>query len=296
MSRPAPRVRRWPDLLIGLLTDIHIGFDPGNPDEHNMLRLRMVLDRLIDGPNRPDLLLMTGDLTENGDLDCCKRLAAEVSRCPFPVWPMVGNHDHRANLIAAFPQTPSEGGFIHYALEHEGLRLLMLDTFEPGRHGGAFCEARSEWLKAQLSAHADVPTVIIMHHPPFDVGIPWMDTDPAEPWVARFADAISGHKQIMAILCGHVHRTILTGWNGIPLAICPSVAPAVALNFTPIDPDIADGRDLISDEPAGFALHRWNGRQLVTHFEVTEKLRTLARYDENLQPMIREMLAERPAG
>jgi Icc protein len=281
-------------LLIGQITDIHIGFDPGNPDEHNMQRLRAVIDRLRNGPNRPDLLLLTGDLTEAGTPDCYRRLAEEVSKCPCPVWPMVGNHDDRAALLAAFPQTPSEGGFVHYALEADGLRLLMLDTFEPGRHGGAFCEARAAWLAAELAAHPDVPTAIVMHHPPFDAGIPWMDTDPAEPWVARFAGAISGHRQIVSILCGHVHRTILSGWNGIPIAICPSVAPAVALNFAAIDPKTPDGRDLITDEPAGFALHRWNGRQLVTHFEVIEKLRSLANFDETLQPMIQEMMAERP--
>ena len=51
-------------MLIGQITDIHIGFEPGNPDEPNMHRLRAVLERLFDGPNRPDLLLLTGDLTE----------------------------------------------------------------------------------------------------------------------------------------------------------------------------------------------------------------------------------------
>jgi hypothetical protein len=27
---------------------------------------------------------------------------------------------------------------------------VLLDTFEPGRHGGAFCEARQAWLTAAL--------------------------------------------------------------------------------------------------------------------------------------------------
>src|SRR3546814_7660429 len=41
-----------------------------------------------------------------------------------------------------------------------------LDTFEQGRHGGAFCERRAAWLAAQLSAHRTTPTLIFMHHPP----------------------------------------------------------------------------------------------------------------------------------
>ena len=93
-------------MLIAQITDIHIGFDKGNPDEHNMLRLRAVLDHLVNGPNRPDLLLLSGDLTEAGDPADYARLAAAVSICPFPVWPMTGNHDRREPLRAAFPHTP----------------------------------------------------------------------------------------------------------------------------------------------------------------------------------------------
>lgn len=50
-------------MLIAQITDVHIGFEPGNPDEPNMQRLQAVIRRLVEGPNRPDLLLMTGDLT-----------------------------------------------------------------------------------------------------------------------------------------------------------------------------------------------------------------------------------------
>jgi Icc protein len=281
-------------VLIAQVTDIHIGFDPGNPDEHNMVRLKSVLARLAEGPNRPDMLLLTGDLTESGDADCYRRLIDALGVCPFPVWPMVGNHDSREELLAAFPQAPSSGGFVQYAIEGRNLRVLMLDTFEPGRHGGAFCDERAAWLKAELAAHPDTPTLIAMHHPPVAAGIVWMDTDAAEPWVARFADAIAGHLQIVSIICGHVHRTLMTGWKGVPLVICPSIAPAVALNLSPIDAERPDGRDLISDEQAGYALHRWNGENLISHFESVGSLRCLARFDENLQPMIRAMLAERP--
>ena len=74
-------------MLIAQITDIHIGFDPDNPAEYNRKRLDEVLDVLIEGPNRPDLLLATGDITDRGDADSYRRLATAFSRCPFPVWP-----------------------------------------------------------------------------------------------------------------------------------------------------------------------------------------------------------------
>jgi len=282
-------------MLIAQITDIHIGFHKGNPDEHNMLRLRAVLAKLASGPNRPDLLLLSGDLTEDGAPEDYARLAAEVSACPFPVWPMVGNHDLREPLRAAFPQVPpAPGGFVHYALDQGPLRVIALDTLEPARHGGGFCEERARWLAETLSSAPDRPTLVALHHPPFSAGIPWMDTDPREPWVARLAATLAGHNQVKALVAGHLHRTVLSHWEGRPVLVCPSSAPAVGLDLSPLDPDRPDERVLITDEPPGYCLHRWTGRDVVSHFEYAGDYRVFARYDAGLQPMIREMLAERP--
>ena len=286
-------------MLIAQITDIHIGFDKskagGNPEEHNMLRLRAVLDKLVNGPNVPDLLLLSGDLTEDGAAQDYARLAEAVAVCPFPVWPMTGNHDSRAALRAAFAQTPgSPEDFVHYVLDHGALRIVVLDTLEIGRHGGGFCEARARWLDETLATAPDKPTLVALHHPPFPAGIPWMDTDPREPWVARLAGALSGHGQVKGLIAGHLHRTILSNWDGLPVVVCPSVAPAVGLDLTPIDADRPDDRTLITDEPPGYCLHLWNGTDVVTHFEYAGNYRVFARYDTGLQGMIREMMGERP--
>ena len=188
-------------MLIAQITDTHIGFDRGDPDEYNMARLSAVFDRLIEGPNRPDLLLLSGDLTEYGDAASYVWLAETVARCPFPVHVMVGNHDEREPLLAGFPQTPSVDGFVQYALELDRIRLVALDTLEPGRHGGAFCEMRAGWLRTQLTAKPDMPTLIAMHHPPFESGIAWLGSEAGEDWVARFAATIA-----RATTCLHVPR------------------------------------------------------------------------------------------
>jgi len=98
-------------VLIAQITDIHVGFDRASQDDRNLQRLKAVVDRLSDGPNRPDMALLTGDLCEFGDAQSYALLAAALRDCPFPVWPMVGNHDAREPLIAAFPQTQLQGGF-----------------------------------------------------------------------------------------------------------------------------------------------------------------------------------------
>lgn len=281
-------------MLIAQMTDIHIGFDPEEePEELNLRRFRATLARVLGGPNRPDMLVVSGDLTDRGDLESFADVAAMLSGCPFPVWPMVGNHDSREGLFEAFPQVRGEGGFAHYALEADGLRIVLLDTLEPGRHGGAFCEARARWLAAELAAHPGTPTVIFMHHPPVVSGIDWMDPGAGEDWIARFGAVVEGQSQILAIHCGHLHRPITTTFRGIPLSVTGSVAPLVAMDLRHVDLDHPDGRDLITTEPPRYALHRWDGHALVSHYEDVSGWHALAHYTDKLQPMIHDMFGER---
>ena len=150
-------------MLIAQMTDIHIGFAPDEkPEELNRVRFRATLKRLLEGPNTPDMLVLSGDVTDRGDLESFEKLAADLEGLPFPVWPMVGNHDTRDALLGVFPQVRLDGGFLQYAIEGDGLRVLLLDTLELGRHAGAFCETRAAWLTAQLDAHPDTPTLIFM--------------------------------------------------------------------------------------------------------------------------------------
>jgi 3',5'-cyclic-AMP phosphodiesterase len=282
-------------MLIAQITDIHLGFDPDNPSEFNRKRLDQVLRLLINMRPMPDLLLATGDLVDRGDSDSYRRLQNALSICPFPVWPCVGNHDVRETFAEWFPHIPMIDGFVQYEVDAGEVRFLILDTLEEGRHGGAFCETRAAWLAARLAEQPQRKTMIVMHHPPVDVGIEWMSTHPAEPWVERFADTIAGHSQVTGIICGHLHRPISVAWRGTTISICPSTAPQVALDLAPIDPDVPDNRAMIIADPPAFALHKWNGRELVSHFDTADEHVMLAKFDAKMQPLIKSLMDERPA-
>jgi len=281
-------------MLIAQVTDIHLGFEPDNPAEFNRKRLDQVLRQLSAMKPRPDMLLATGDLVDRGDGESYRRLRNALDGCPFPVFYCLGNHDVRENFVQWFPETPTADGFVQYEHETPDLRILFLDTLEEGRHGGAFCETRADWLKARLAEKPDAKTLIIMHHPPVEVGVEWMNTHPDEPWVRRVAETIDGHDQIVGIICGHLHRSITAGWRGKTIAICASTAPQVALDLSRIDPEQPDGRPMIIADPPAFALHRWNGQELVSHFDNADEHVVLARFDAKMQDLVRSLLSERP--
>jgi 3',5'-cyclic-AMP phosphodiesterase len=281
-------------MLIAQITDIHLGFDPDNPTEFNRRRLDQVIRVLTAMTPQPDLLLATGDLVDRGDRDSYRRLRNALSVCPFPVWPCMGNHDVRESFSEEFPEIPVVDRYVQYEVDAGEVRFLVIDTLEEGRHGGAFCDVRARWLRDRLAEQPDRDTMIVMHHPPVDVGIEWMATQDDEPWVARFAAAISGHAQVKGIISGHLHRPISVAWRGTTVMVCPSTAPQVALDLSPIDPERPDNRAMIIADPPAYALHKWNGRELVSHFDTAEDHVMLAKFDATMQPLVQTLMAERP--
>jgi 3',5'-cyclic AMP phosphodiesterase CpdA len=280
-------------LLIAQVTDLHLGFDQADPNEFNRRRLDRTLRALVEMVPRPDLLLLTGDLAEEGDDEVSyARLKEALAGLPFPWFMAMGNHDSREPFQRVFPDAPvAEDGFVQYAIEDLPLRILVLDTLEVGRHGGGFCETRAAWLRARLGEAPERPTLIVLHHPPIESGLSWMTENPDAPWIRRLAEIVSGQGNIVAMIAGHLHRPVITSWSGTTLVVCPSSAPQVALDLAPIDPERPDGRAMIVADPPCFALHLWDGRQLLTHFGTAEEHDVIAAYTEKLQPLVR-MLAE----
>ena len=283
-------------MLIAQITDVHLGFDPGRADETNRLRLDRVIAALNALSPQPDLLLVTGDIADRGTAEAYAQFREAISALACPVYCCPGNHDRRDPFRQALPQPGADTGFVQYGFDAGELRVLVLDTLEEGRHGGSFCETRAAWLAGELARHADRPTLIALHHPPIASGIAWMDPAPAAPWIERLAQTVRGAGQIVKIICGHIHRPIAAQWQGHGLAICAATAAQLSLDLAPIDPASPDGRAMITDAPPAFALHHWNGRELVTHFGVAQDAQVLANYDESMQELVSKVARERRPG
>lgn len=281
-------------MLVAQITDVHLGFEPGNPDELNRQRLDRTL-RLLSRMNpRPDLLLATGDLADNGDdYESYQRWKEAIADLPFPVYPAMGNHDSRAPFLELFPDQPTADGFLQYAIENLPVRILVLDTLEVGRHGGGFCEIRAGWLRDRLAEAPGRPTLLVLHHPPIETGLSWMTENPEAAWVKRLQPIVEGQANIVAMISGHLHRPIVTRWAGTTLAVCPATAPQVALDMQPMDADAPDNRPMIVADRPYFALHYWNGRQLISHFDTAEPHDVLARFTAKRTPLIRMLKEER---
>ncbi|VVE62579.1 phosphodiesterase [Pandoraea captiosa] len=229
--------------------------------------LRHALAAIRRWTPRPDAIIATGDLIDTPHPSEYEVLRACLADLDIPLYLVVGNHDHREALRDAFPthRYLRDGGeFVQYRIDLGPLTVLVLDTQDPPGAGGHLCDARLTWLDEQLAACTGRPTIIAMHHPPFETGIEFMDGyGLSAQGRAGFARVTSRYAHIERVICGHLHRSIqasVEGAPGIMASTCVSTAHQITLALASGAPGS------ITLEPPGFAMHLWQpGAGLRTH-------------------------------
>ena len=228
------------------LSDLHLSAANAPQKAALLDRIAASITRM---PARPDFAVLSGDLTDRGDVESYRLLKDMLADFPVPVHLALGNHDTRRGFHAVFG--PGEGAYDHATLAGD-LHLITLDTSVPARVHGTLDAAQLDWLATELDRHPDRVKLIVLHHPPRldPAALPWSTLD--APSTAALGEVIQG-KPIAGLLSGHVHMNRMTLWQGAPLIV------STGLHST-IDPLHEDGLRIL--EGAGFGLCRWSGAGL----------------------------------
>lgn len=214
-------------MIIAQISDTHIALEAPDADRRIRDFERTILDiNKLDPP--PDIIVHTGDIVQNGRLDEYKRAAEILQMANAPVYVMVGNKDDRAHLRKIFSSVDyltNNSEFIAYTIEDFAVRLVMLDTLNPGSNKGGFCEKRLACLVETLEAETSGPVAVFAHHPPFHVQ---EGPDPlhfeSEEILQRFCSTLQRFPSIISIFCGHVHRGVAGLVGNIPVLVMPCIA------------------------------------------------------------------------
>ena len=124
---------------------------------------------------------------------------------------------------------------------------------------GQYCDARCAWLANELERADQRPTYIFMHHPPFDIGVPYVDRIKLEEPDA-FVDALAAGKNIRHIFFGHVHRSVYVNWHGIPCTSLPGTNHQVPLIRESVGTSY-------SQEPPGYGVIFIDHSRVAMHFD-----------------------------
>ena len=223
-------------MIIAQISDTHIDLN----DHHSASKIQD-LERCVNDINglniRPDVVIHTGDLAHNGTIEKYKKAAEIFEKLLCPLFIAAGNRDNRIALNAILPNNCSilkNTSYIQYSVDTFPVRLIAIDTLSETTNMGDFCDVRADNLYRMLEENRTKPTVIFMHHPPFEIiksKHKWQfDTQEA---VIIFEKAVEGHRQIMRAFCGHSHRDATGITAGIPASCTPSIALNLRLGEFP---------------------------------------------------------------
>lgn len=224
--------------VIAQISDVHIGGRVHDAGE----RFSESIEAINAMGRQPDLVLVTGDMTESGTEEQWDEFLSLLA--PLRArWDVVrGNHDRAIDAYVG-----------HRSIELGELHVVLLDT-----SSDEFTDDDARWLDAHLGADPARPTVIAIHQPPFETGIWWMDCVGLRGG-DRFEAVVRRHPQVLHVMSGHVHRPITTAWAGCLLTVCPSSAVLVAGDLDPAhDPSE-------TAEPPMIAVHAYLGDSVVSH-------------------------------
>ena len=169
-------------ILIAQISDLHLrprGLPALGFVDTNALARRAVATLLALRPV-PAAVLVTGDIADSGDPREYAMAREILSALPMPVHVIPGNHDRREAMREGLAGTgwigPAGSGAINYAVDAGPLRLVCLDSLVEGRASGELGAETLAWLDTTLAEGSDRPTLVAVHHPPFNTGLSHMDS------------------------------------------------------------------------------------------------------------------------
>jgi Icc protein len=222
----APFTAEKDSVLLVQLTDSHLFAEAGGKllGMDTAESLQRVVDLVLTEHPRVDLILATGDLSQDGSLSSYERFRQLSERIAAPVRWCPGNHDE----LASMQQAAQGSELMAPVLDIGAWRVVMLDTLVPGSVFGMLRAEQLELLERALRQSPERPHLICLHHHPVTIGSRWMDNIGLHNHEALF-EVLDRFSCVKALLWGHIHQEF-DGWRG---GVRLLAAPSTGVQFTP---------------------------------------------------------------
>ncbi len=202
------------------ITDCHL---PGDPDrEYRGINSHQNLKRMLQKAKEfaPDLLLATGDLSEDGSPASYKAIHSYFEALGIPVLALPGNHDAPALLASTFSSSPVDELAVS---EHGAWQIVRLNSCVENRVEGRIGVKILAELEQVLSQDKCRPRLVALHHQPISVDTPWIDKYRLFE-ADEFLQLIDQCEGVKAVVWGHVHQVYACQRDGVAMLGGPSTA------------------------------------------------------------------------
>lgn len=180
--------------------------------------LQAVLDLLQQEAERMDLIILSGDLSQDGSDTSYIRLATMIKKFNVPVYCVPGNHDNSKIMSHIYP-LETISNLRHIILKN--WHLILLDSQKPGSVEGYLNPSQLSYLRQCLQAYPEHEAIVVLHHHPLSLGSLWLDNLGLKN-ADEFWNIVSQYPKMNTILFGHVHQEYEQMINGVLCYSTPS--------------------------------------------------------------------------
>jgi Icc protein len=207
--------------------------------------LRQIKEDIWTSGRPIDVLLVTGDISQDGSAESYRRFHEFIEPLEIPSYFLQGNHDYSAPMLKEFGAervAPCKVNAVH--LQNSPWQIVLVNSSVENQVGGHFGEEQIQYLKNTLTVNPESPTLICFHHHPLPINSEWLDKQKIDD-TDDFFEVVDQFSNIKLGIYGHIHQNRETVRNKVPYFATPSTCA----QFAPEQKDFA----LDNEMPA----YRW---------------------------------------
>ena len=185
-------------------------------------------------PWPPDLILATGDISQDQSAESYELFRDVFRTAGSPVYCLPGNHDD-----ASLMQTLYGEGPVQYKsrIDTGDWQILMLNSAVPKKNHGHLAENELTYLDRALEK-SPKHAIVSLHHNPLPVGSAWLDKMVLDNAAALWT-IIDRYPHVRAVLFGHIHQEYMGARGKVQLIATPSTCIQFLPKSGPFKLDVA---------------------------------------------------------
>ena len=208
------------------ITDLHILADEeatisGVNTSHSLAK---VIDDIQSLTPPPELVIASGDLTDDGPEVAYQNLQKLLNRLSCPVYVMAGNHDETEVMNSVLP---GDNIFSQRQSGCDNWQLIFVNTKIEGGSYGFVSSDELAWLQQQLAKAGDQPVLLAMHHTPLKLcASATCQLENADELLA----VVQRHANVKGLIAGHTHNDVEEVRGNLRIMTTPSTMVQVTHN------------------------------------------------------------------
>jgi len=193
--------------------------------------LSAVLDDIIEKQLNPDLILATGDISQDQSPESYEYFSDVMDKLETPVCWIPGNHDDVHQMAKSLT-----GDYFSSAkkINMGKWQIILLDSALPGQVYGRLGREQRNFLSKAIKSQQVTYLFPVLHHHPVDIECQWLDPLGLEDGDELF-EILEGCSSIRGLLWGHIHQ-VYDQYRG---KIRMLATPSSSVQFKPLSKEFA---------------------------------------------------------